>query len=88
MDKKDEKCIFIGYKYGVKGYNIWNPKTKKIVYSWDVVFREVKDVPKQEFLPRQEENKKIEFDLDDAKSKSTEEDESKEEEPHAPLLRS
>jgi hypothetical protein len=25
IDKKDEKCIFIGYKYGLKGYNLWNP---------------------------------------------------------------
>ena len=24
LDKKDEKCIFIGYKY-VKGYKLWNP---------------------------------------------------------------
>jgi hypothetical protein len=52
LNNKDEKCVFIGYKYGVKGYKIWNPKTKKIVYIWDVVFREVKYVPKQEFLPR------------------------------------
>jgi hypothetical protein len=50
--KKGEKCIFIGYKDGVKGYNLWNPETKKIVYSWDVVFRQVKDVSKQKFLPR------------------------------------
>jgi hypothetical protein len=33
--------------------------SKKTVYSRDVVFREVKDVPKQEFLPRQEEPEKI-----------------------------
>jgi hypothetical protein len=33
LDKKAEKCIFIGYKDGVKGYNLWNPETKKIVYS-------------------------------------------------------
>jgi hypothetical protein len=33
MDKKDEKCIFIGYKDGVKGYKILNLETKKIVYS-------------------------------------------------------
>jgi hypothetical protein len=76
LDKKDEKCIFIDYKDGVKGYNLWNLETKKIVYSRDVVFREVKYVPKQEFLPRQEEPEKIELDLDDAKSESSKEDES------------
>jgi hypothetical protein len=87
LDNKDEKCIFIGYKDGVKGYNLWNLETKKIVYSWDVVFREVKYVPKQEFLPRKEEIENIEFDLDDAKYESTEEDEAKKEEPHTPVLR-
>jgi hypothetical protein len=71
----------------VKGYKLWNPKTKKTVYSRDVVFREVKDVSKQEFLPRQEEPEKIEFELDDAKSESSEEDEAEEEEPHTPILR-
>ena len=75
MDTKAEKCIFIDYKDGMKGYKLWNPKTKKIAYSRDVVFREVKDVPKHEFLPRQEEPEKIEFELDDAKSNSIEEDE-------------
>jgi hypothetical protein len=47
----------------------------------------VKEVSKQEFLPRQEEPKKIEFELDDAKSESTEEDEEEEEQPHTLLLR-
>jgi hypothetical protein len=51
LDKKDEKCIFIGYKDGLKGYNIWNPETKKVVYSRDVVNKEMKDIVKQEFLP-------------------------------------
>jgi hypothetical protein len=37
------------------------------------VFREVKDVSKQEFLPMQDEPEKIELDLDDAKSESSEE---------------
>ena len=32
LDKKVEKCIFIGYKDGLKGYNIWNLETKKVVY--------------------------------------------------------
>jgi hypothetical protein len=79
LDKKDEKCIFIGYKDGVKGYNLWNPETKKTVYSQNVVFRELKDVSKQEFLPRQDEPQKLELELDDAKSESSEEDEATEE---------
>jgi hypothetical protein len=41
-----EKCIFIRYKDGLKGYKLWNPETKKVVYSQDVVFREMKDVVK------------------------------------------
>jgi hypothetical protein len=46
LDNKDENYVFIGYKYGMKGYKIWNPKTKKVFYTQDVSFREVKDVPK------------------------------------------
>jgi len=61
LDKKDRKCIFIGYKYGLKGYNLWNPKNEKAVYSQDVVFREIKDVVKKEVLTREEEPDKIEF---------------------------
>jgi hypothetical protein len=86
MDNKVEKCIFIGYKDGVKVYKIWNPETKKIVYSRDVVFREVKYVSKQEFPLTQDEPEKIELDLDDVKSKSSKEEEA-EEEPHTPVLR-
>ena len=87
MDKKAEKCIFIGYKDGLKGYKIWNPKTKKVVYRRDMVFREMKDVVKQEVLPSKEELEKIEFDLKDDESDSTEEQESEEEDPHTPVLR-
>ena len=46
--KKVQKCIFIGYKDGLNGYNLWNLETKKVVYSRDVVFREIKDVVKQD----------------------------------------
>jgi hypothetical protein len=52
-----------------------------------VVFREMKDVVKQEVLPSKEEPKKIEFDLKYDESDSTEEQESKEEDPHTPVLR-
>jgi hypothetical protein len=87
LDKKVEKCIFIGYKDGLKGYKLWNPENKKVVYSRDVVFREMKDVVKQEVLPSKEEPKKIQIDLKDDESDSTKEQESKEEYPHTLVLR-
>jgi len=31
LDSKYEKCIFIGYKDGLKGYKFWNPVTRKVV---------------------------------------------------------
>jgi hypothetical protein len=45
------------------------------VYSRDVVFREIKDVFKHKFLPREEEPEKIEFELKDNEYDSTEEHE-------------
>lgn len=39
FDNKLEKCTFVRYKYGIKGYKIWNPTTKIVVYSRDVIFR-------------------------------------------------
>ena len=39
LDNKVEKCIFIFYKDGVKGYKFWKPETKKTIYSRDVFFR-------------------------------------------------
>ena len=41
LDNKSEKSIFVKFKDGVKGYKLWNPATKTIVYSKDVIFREV-----------------------------------------------
>ena len=31
LDNKVDKCISIGYKDGMKGCQLWNPITKKIV---------------------------------------------------------
>ena len=53
LDSKSEKCISIGYKDGLKGYKLWNPVTGKVVYNWDVVFKEVKYVIKHEFQPKE-----------------------------------
>eukprot|EP00253_Pinus_taeda_P011406 PITA_11406 len=60
-------------------YKLWNPVIRKVVYSQDVVFREVKDVIKHEFQPKELE--KIEFELKEEESNSTAEEESEDEEP-------
>ena len=41
LESKLGKCTFIDYKDGVKGYKLWNPAIKTIVYSQDLIFREV-----------------------------------------------
>ena len=38
LDNKAEKCVYNCYKDGMKGYKLWNPLTKNIVYNRDVVF--------------------------------------------------
>eukprot|EP00253_Pinus_taeda_P032730 PITA_32730 len=82
LDSKSEKCIFIGYKDGLKGYKLWNPVTSKAVYNQDVVFREVKDVIKHEVQLKELEN--IEFELKEEELDSAAEEESKDEEPQTP----
>ncbi|MCO5556773.1 hypothetical protein L7F22_010325 [Adiantum nelumboides] len=39
-DAKSQKCIFLGYSEESKSYRLYNPTTKKIVISRDVVFAE------------------------------------------------
>ena len=40
LDNHDEKCIFIGYSEESKAYKLYNPLTKKLAVSRDVVFNE------------------------------------------------
>jgi len=85
LDIKSEKCIFIGYKDGLKGYKLWNPVTWKVVYSRDVVFREVKDVIKHQVQPK--EPVKIEFELKEEESNSVAKEELEDEEPQTSAMR-
>jgi len=41
LDPKVEKCIFIAYSSEQKGYRCFNPYTRKLQVSIDVVFDEV-----------------------------------------------
>eukprot|EP00253_Pinus_taeda_P021890 PITA_21890 len=85
LDSKSEKCLFIGYKDGLKGYKLWNRVTWKVVYNQDVVFREVKDVIKHEVQPKEPE--KIEFELKEEEADSTVEEELEDEEPQTSGVR-
>jgi hypothetical protein len=42
LDDKSEKCIFFGYDERRMGYKLYNPITKKIIMSRDVIFEEDK----------------------------------------------
>lgn len=40
LDPKSRKCMFLGYADGVKGYRLWDPTTRKVIVSRDVIFAE------------------------------------------------
>ena len=40
LDSKSKKCIFLGFKKGVKWYKLWDLITEKVMISRDVVFDE------------------------------------------------
>jgi len=47
LDPKSRKCIFMGYgETGEMGYRLWDPESKKIIRSHDVVFFNEKQMHK------------------------------------------
>ena len=40
LDPKSRRCIFLGYADRVKGYCMWDPTTRKVIISRDVIFAE------------------------------------------------
>ena len=40
LDKKGQKCIFVGYSEDTKAYKMYDPVTKKVIISRDVQFVE------------------------------------------------
>lgn len=40
LDPKSRKCILLGYADGVKGYRLWDPTSRKVIVSRDVIFAE------------------------------------------------
>lgn len=42
LDQKSEKTVFVGYSENTKAYKLYNPVTKKVIISKDVIFDEAK----------------------------------------------
>ena len=40
LDPRAKKAIFMGITSGVKGYHLWSPETKKVIFSRDATFDE------------------------------------------------
>jgi hypothetical protein len=56
MDKKEVKCIFIGYKEGMKGYKLWDPTSRRTLYIRYVVFIQVRGKSDPEEVVQTENN--------------------------------
>jgi transposase InsO family protein len=89
MDKKAVKCIFIGYREGMKGYKLWDPASRRTMYNRDVVFREVRGKSESEKFVQTENNPDtVWFELRNTEDDSDELTESEEEvEQHNPVVR-
>ena len=70
LDPKFKRCIFLGYKKGVKGYKLWDPEAKKVVINRDVVFDEssmlktVRDNQKSEAEDTSNDDQVIQVEMD------------------------
>ena len=40
LDPIAKKCLFVGFKKGIKGFKIWDPTDRKFLFSRDVTFDE------------------------------------------------
>ncbi len=40
LDSKAKKCVFLGYGDTTKGYRLYDPEKRRIIFSRDVVFHE------------------------------------------------
>lgn len=38
LEPKSLECVFIGYTEGIRGYNLYNTKSRRVFYGRDVVF--------------------------------------------------
>jgi len=77
MEKKEVKCIFIGYKEVMKKYKLWDITSRRTVYSQGLVFREVGGKSEYEVVQIEKNLEKVRFELrnkEEVSDESTESD--------------
>lgn len=73
LDAKSRKCIFLGHADNVKGYRLWDPTTRKIIFNRDII------VVEDELQKEQKDDKPTkETAMVEIKGKSVEDDEENE----------
>lgn len=61
LDPRAEKCIFIGYAPNRKGYQCYNPQTRKVHVSMDVSFLENQPYFSKDHIQGEKEREKVNF---------------------------
>ena len=69
LKPRSKRYLFLGYKPGVKGYILWDPKVSKVVISKDVIFYEIamlRGLSTKETNPRHHQSSdiQVEFEID------------------------
>lgn len=77
LDDKSTICILLGFSEESKGYRLYDPKTKKIIISRDVVFEETKSWNWEEDQNHHHSDSELTWNDDDATWEESEDDENR-----------
>ena len=70
LEPKSEKCILVGHSLEQKMYKFFNPSTRKVCVSWDVVFDESSSWYKPDLTPPEPSTNDLDNNEDDEQLRS------------------